>query len=1834
MELPRRISRSRSRKCQIELLESRLVLSAQPIINEFLASNQGVIQDQDGAYSDFIELYNAGDQLINLGGWYLTDSHADLTKWAIPSVDLAAGAYLIVFASGKDRAIAGSELHTNFSISVDGEYLGLIRPDGVTAESEFFPEFPPQHEDVSYGVSTSGVQTQLLGSGTSSLVLVPTNGSLGTTWTAPSYVPDVSWQTGPIGVGYTSDPTAPPSTTVLQVDFNDRANNGAANAQTGFSSFIIAGSDGATQSTTTRTFGSISVALTGAGGSVFDDRFRPTPLNSGAFTDSQLLRDFVFATSTSGTTGLDVAISGLTPLAVYTLSAWSFDSGSTSLRTSDWTANGIVAAEDYGFDGGSLPTSNNTYRFAVVVAADATGKITLQGRRDDLDLQPTVFLNALKLETGDTISPPPTTTDILRIDFNDRTEGEAGAADTESGYSTMSLDTNGSLFGNTTVTIAAYNGGVLDDRDRTGPSDNESFTLDQVYDDFVFTTGDPGSGMEILVSGLVPNTQYDLLLRSYDNTVTTPRNAVWTEANTGQVLVSPYVLNGTPAPTSNDAYVIRASVTSSASGTLILRGVQTTLDRSVVVNALELTRASFSTLVSTNVKTAMLNNNSSAYVRTSFNIASLAAVDKLLFDMQYDSGFVAYLNGTEVARRNAPTAIGVPPPYNASATLERSVSEAITKETIDISAFKNLLVAGSGNVLAIQGLNSAASDGDFLMLPTLRSEDLGGSSFRFFTTPTPGAANGTGVIDFVGDVDTSQDHGFYDTPFQLTLQTSTAAADIYFTYDGSKPDPTNPAAHLYSAPIIVDQTTMFRAAAFKNGFSPSPIVTQTYIFLEDVLTQTIDPNNPANNPFGLAYPALWQANAAGDYDMDPEIVTPWDDNNPSNTDFGIREALQSLPTMSIVMDQDDLWDPSTGIYNHATSVGDAWRRPGSIEYFDPATGENFQYNVGIQMHGDAGRDNVRTKKHSMRLIFSSEFDGPGRLEFPLFDNSDFDDINTVVLRASFTDSFATRTAADRYSPLESTYMRDVWMRDTARAIGSLEADNTYVHLYINGVYWGIYSPTERPDDAFLASHIGGAEEDWDIIRDFNELYRGTATAWNDMFTLARQLTSSPTPNAIFWQLQGRNPDGTVNPSLPVYLDVDNLIDYMLVHIYAGVEDWPSHNWFASRNRVDPGTGFQFYVWDQEIALEGRFRNRTDVNNAFTPAELYSLLRSSPEFKLRFADHVQQALFNGGALTTAANQARWNARAGQIEEGIIGESARWGDARTGEVVTFSTNPTVTATVPLMTVDEWRANVAEVNGYFDQSRSLALSRLTTGGLFTSLGAPLLNQFGGEVDSGFPLTLTPAAGSPGGTAIYYTLDGSDPRGVNGVGFSPNAHLYTGSISLESATNVKARSLSGGTWSAIVDATFVISVELPGDFDGNLVVNQNDYLLWRANYGATAGIALQSDGNKNGVVDSADYVIWRKNNGKSAIGYSFNSLGQTYTQNFNLFRGTDATLPNHFSFTADSGTDIFRGVFDSTTSAASAFTGVMGTTTNSLDYSVAWRENTGAAALGDGRLLFVVTNNAGQPITKFNFSYDVEAWVNGRRDNEVRFKYDVYADSAASQAGAGRNAFNSDIATTINPNHTPIATNEAQFVLDGKAVANRVTVSGQIDLSTLLIDTAAPGLGSFGALQPGQTAYFRWQISNANLTTGNRSALGVDNFSLTPVAMGAGQGEGLETSLITTSAVSFGSVLATPLDIATVNRAQAYYDFAFESLLGAASSGGAGSPQVRSVSAIRTEETDRSDLLLTALETLVAVDGGDRGVNYLAAGMEVGSGEEFPFASGDCGVDEEAFAVAFSGF
>src|SRR5688572_33028351 len=85
-------------------------------------------------------------------------------------------------------------------------------------------------------------------------------------------------------------------------------------------------------------------------------------------------------------------------------------------------------------------------------------------------------------------------------------------------------------------------------------------------------------------------------------------------------------------------------------------------------------------------------------------------------------------------------------------------------------------------------------------------------------------------------------------------------------------------------------------------------------------------------------------------------------------------------------------------------------------------------------------------------------------------------------------------------------------------------------------------------------------------------------------------------------------------SVSALVDVDNVIDYFLLHFFIEAEDWPHHNWYAAHRRANstngvPATKWQIFTWDQEVSLDRNVRrDRTSVNNADTPAYIYSQLR--------------------------------------------------------------------------------------------------------------------------------------------------------------------------------------------------------------------------------------------------------------------------------------------------------------------------------------------------------------------------------------------------------------------------------------------------------------------------------------------------------------------------------------------------------------------------------------------------------------------------------------------------
>lgn len=161
-------------------------IGSQVLITEFMAGNKHTLRDEDGDYSDWLEIHNAGADPVSLGGWYLTDDPANLTKWEFPrGVTLLSQSYLLVWASGKNRTNAAAPLHTNFQLSkTAGSYLGLVYSDGTTIVSDF-PSYPQQYDDVSYG--RDRVEPSIVGYFTS-----PTPGTANAT-TGAGFAPPVTF---------------------------------------------------------------------------------------------------------------------------------------------------------------------------------------------------------------------------------------------------------------------------------------------------------------------------------------------------------------------------------------------------------------------------------------------------------------------------------------------------------------------------------------------------------------------------------------------------------------------------------------------------------------------------------------------------------------------------------------------------------------------------------------------------------------------------------------------------------------------------------------------------------------------------------------------------------------------------------------------------------------------------------------------------------------------------------------------------------------------------------------------------------------------------------------------------------------------------------------------------------------------------------------------------------------------------------------------------------------------------------------------------------------------------------------------------------------------------------------------------------------------------------------------------------------------------------------------------------------------------------------------------------------------------------------------------------
>lgn len=842
------------------------------------------------------------------------------------------------------------------------------------------------------------------------------------------------------------------------------------------------------------------------------------------------------------------------------------------------------------------------------------------------------------------------------------------------------------------------------------------------------------------------------------------------------------------------------------------------------------------------------------------------------------------------------------------------------------------------------------------------------ATYVYYNSPTPNDVNtGTTFTDFVRDTSFSVRRGFYTETQTLAITSNTVSPEIYYTIDGSEPSSTN--GTLYNGPITIDQTTVIRAIGTKANHLPTNIDTHTYIFTADVVNQ---PTNPSGWPTGSVNGQVL------DYHMDPGSAV-------SSSTQGVIDALESIPSYSIVTDQDNLTGSANGIYTNPQNRGITWERPASLEmilppgYVSPdGHTEGFQAEFGVRVRGGFSRS-TSNPKHAFRIFFRKEY-GQRSLNFPLFGNEGTDEYKGFDLRTaqnyswSFKNSGSLTANGDNSS--KNTFMREVFARDTQRALGEPYTRSRYIHLYLNGVYWGLFMTQERAEAEYAASYFGGNDSDYDAVKSSGasggydtEMTDGNNGDWNLGYEIAKDIeTASATSNASYFQLQGFNSSGQPDASVPTYIDVDNLINYMLTVFYNGSFDSPlstfidaSNNWFGVRNRTTDDRGWSFFAHDMEHSLGSYFTSRQDRTGPFAfenrefsksnPQYIHQFLMTNNEYRLRFADLTHEHFFNGGVFDDPSVISRFEAREATIGLAIDAEAARWGDSKS------ASNP--------LDRTEWALAVAQLKGWTNGRNDEVLAQLINDDLYPNTDAPVFNQHGGQISPGFTFIMNNTNGS--GT-IYYTTDGSDPRNIGG---SISGTATTGeSATINTSTEIKARvRISNSNWSALTSAEFLTA--------GPPLAN--DLIISEINYHPADPTAAEV---AQGIIDGDEFeFIEIQNTSANSIDLTNVSLGNEVVYNFSdIVAPSDRILtPGARIIIAENPTAFairYPGVahVGPWTGGLSNNKGIIDVLLNgsTLLYSVAYDDNNGwpEAADGEGYSLILVNGTLPNDSTSWRIS------------------------------------------------------------------------------------------------------------------------------------------------------------------------------------------------------------------------------------------------------------------------
>lgn len=533
----------------------------------------------------------------------------------------------------------------------------------------------------------------------------------------------------------------------------------------------------------------------------------------------------------------------------------------------------------------------------------------------------------------------------------------------------------------------------------------------------------------------------------------------------------------------------------------------------------------------------------SAFLRCKFTVDDVSKINGLTLHVDFDDGFVAYLNGVEIARENLGT-IGSDVFYNSLATSEHEAQlyQGNPLNSYSINNKISLLQNGE-NVLAIQVHNISGSSSDltinpFLSLgfdevPTNTREKVeflafqnsflhtnfklsstgelllltnengeiedslfsknqiadvsvgrypnGSENLYYFTLPTPGSKNNdNGFQNFLAPPIFAKERGFYPNAFFLDITNPNSVGTIRYTLDGSEPTKYSTAFTNQIVISAISAISVIRAKIFADNFMPSKTETKSYFVNKE-------PN---------------------------------------------------LPIISLATNPDNFFSSDSGIYvlgpnaetampYYGANFWQDWERPIHIEFFEESKEFGFAVDCGVKIFGNWSRLNPQK---SLALYARGEY-GFSEFNYKLFPDSKIDKYQSFVLRNSGND-------------WNSTMFRDALLQKIVSPVDIDLQNYRPVIVYLNGEYWGIHNLREKINEHYIESHHKIPNNDINILENNMVLVQGSAENYLNFHNSLNYVDM--TNDSAFAYLNSK-------------IDVNEFADYVIAQIFFNNTDWPGNN---------------------------------------------------------------------------------------------------------------------------------------------------------------------------------------------------------------------------------------------------------------------------------------------------------------------------------------------------------------------------------------------------------------------------------------------------------------------------------------------------------------------------------------------------------------------------------------------------------------------------------------------------------------------------------------------------